>query len=207
MPGTDHESSSPTRPPGPPRNGAWAPAQSAPLPAGQTPFLPAVVVGIVTDHEPLVRRTYDLAETAWSNGNFPFGALIAEGDEVRRTSQNTVETARDVTGHPELKLARWAARTLDPPSMADATLYTSTEPCPMCAGAVYWSGIPRVVYGVRAAAAQSVSGSDAIPTMPCEDVFASGGRDIELVGPVLEEEGLAIHRAFWADPPALPFSQ
>jgi len=146
----------------------------------------------MSEDERLIRRTYELAR----EGDFPFGALIAVDGKVVRTSTNTVESERDVTAHPELKLARWGARELPAEDRADATLHSSTEPCPMCSGALYWSGIPRVVYGVRA---ENAGGNDLIPKMACETVFESGSLEVEAVGPVLEAEGRKIHREFWED--------
>lgn len=154
--------------------------------------------------ERFIERTYELAEAAGERGDFPFGALVTVGSTVVQTADNTVESDQDITAHPELKLARWAARELDAEDRSQATLYASAEPCPMCAGTIYWAGIPRVVFGVRANAA---GGSGVIPTLECETVIDSGSRSITVEGPVKEQEGLAMMDRFWSRDPETTFSQ
>ena len=84
----------------------------------------------------------------------------------------------------------------DAAALERATLYTSTEPCVMCCGAIYWSRIPRVVFGCSAVELGVVAGGSLV--MPSRQVFASGTRRVEVVGPVLETEALAVHRAYWS---------
>ena len=101
-----------------------------------------------TDERHLL-RTIELAASARAAGNHPFGSLIvdAAGESVLE-AENTVVTLRDVTGHAELNVVRAAGIELGDAFLRGATLYTSTEPCAMCAGAIYWSGITRVVYAL-----------------------------------------------------------
>ncbi|MFB6097162.1 MAG: nucleoside deaminase [Haloferacaceae archaeon] len=115
--------------------------------------------------------------------------------EVIAESENTVHSDGDVTAHPELKLARWAAGALDADALAATTLYTSTEPCAMCAGAVYVAGLGRVVYGVSAARAGDLVGTDRV--VPASDVLERGDVDVETVGPVLPEAGARVHEECW----------
>ncbi|WP_214105790.1 nucleoside deaminase [Acrocarpospora catenulata] len=101
------------------------------------------------DDEKLLRRAVELAATARAFGNPPFGSLLADPDgTVLAEEHNTSLTDRDITAHPELKLARWAARELDPATAAATTLYTSCQPCGMCVGAIARSGLGRVVYAL-----------------------------------------------------------
>jgi tRNA(Arg) A34 adenosine deaminase TadA len=84
--------------------------------------------------------------------------------------------------------------------LANATLYSSAEPCAMCAGAIYWSGIGRLVYGLSESRLRALTGNHPEnPTLqlPCREVFARGQRAIEVVGPLLEEEAAAVHAGFW----------
>ena len=75
----------------------------------------------------------ELAASARRHGNHPFGALLTDSTgSVLLTAENTVVTDRDATGHAETNLVRLASRTLTPSQLAEATLYTSAEPCPMC---------------------------------------------------------------------------
>ncbi len=151
--------------------------------------------------EVLLRRAIALARQARDHGNHPFGALLAdEAGRVRLEAENTVVTEADCTGHAELNLVRQACLTGDGTDLSAATLYTSTEPCPMCAGAIYWAGISRVVFGLREAELSALTGADPKnPTMalPCRDVFARGQRSIEVIGPILEDEARAVHDGFW----------
>ena len=91
----------------------------------------------------------DIARRARSAGNHPFGALLVGADgEVLLEAENTVMTEHDCTGHAETNLMRLASTRFSLDILSGCTLYTSTEPCAMCAGAIYWGGINRVVYGL-----------------------------------------------------------
>jgi tRNA(Arg) A34 adenosine deaminase TadA len=155
----------------------------------------------LADGHALMRRAIGLAQRARERGNHPFGALIADAaGAVRLEAENTVVTAADCTGHAELNAIRRASALLDPDVLAGATLYTSTEPCAMCAGAIYWAGLARVVFGLREGELRGLTGdSSANPTLalPCREVFARGQRPIEVIGPLLEEEARAVHAGFW----------
>ena len=86
-------------------------------------------------------------------------------------------------------------RTLGQAAVREAVLYTSTEPCVMCVGAIYWAEVATVVYGCSAAGLGRIAGGSLL--MPCRDTLARGTRVTTVIGPVLEEEGLEIHRSFW----------
>ena len=99
-----------------------------------------------------LRRAIELADEARRAGDMPFGSLLAGPDgDVLAEDRNTVFTERDITAHPELKLARWAARHLDRETARATTMYTSCQPCGMCAGAIERSGLGRVVFALSAA--------------------------------------------------------
>jgi tRNA(Arg) A34 adenosine deaminase TadA len=147
------------------------------------------------DHdETMVRRCFELARQAVAAGSHPFGALLARNGEVVLESRNTV-AENGVTGHAELNLVRDAIATFGRDALRDCTLYTSTEPCAMCAGAIYWARIPKVVFGCSVEGLHSVT--DGTLRLPCREVFAHGDRRIEVVGPVLADEALEVHREFW----------
>src|SRR6266851_10407864 len=104
---------------------------------------------VTHDDEDLLRRAIELAGRARAAGNPPFGSLLAGPDgTVLAEDRNTTITDADITAHPELKLARWAARELDPGAAAAATMYTSCQPCAMCTGAIERSGLGRVVFAL-----------------------------------------------------------
>lgn len=101
------------------------------------------------DDETLLRRAVALSVEARESGDAPFGSLLAgPGGDVLAEAQNTVLSDRDISAHPELKLARWAARELTPEVAAATTMYTSCQPCAMCTGAIARSGLGRVVYAL-----------------------------------------------------------
>ncbi|WP_240506856.1 nucleoside deaminase [Thermoactinospora rubra] len=101
------------------------------------------------DEERLLRRAIELAAVARASGNPPFGSLLAGPDgRILAEEHNTTLTDADISAHPELKLARWAARELDPATAAATTMYTSCQPCIMCTGAIQRSGLGRVVYAL-----------------------------------------------------------
>ena len=147
------------------------------------------------NHELNIKKTYQLAKRALDKGNHPFGALLVLDGCVVATAENTVNTEKDVTRHAELNLVSEAAREMDLEFLSRSILYTSTEPCAMCAGAIFWAGISHVVYGCSAAVLAEIAGGTF--AVPCRDLFQYGDREIKVDGPVLESEGVEIHRNFW----------
>jgi tRNA(Arg) A34 adenosine deaminase TadA len=148
-----------------------------------------------------LRLAIDLAVTARQHGNHPFGALLVGADgEVLAQAENSVVTDRDCTAHAELNLVRLVSRRYDAETLASSTLYSSTEPCAMCSGAIYWSRIGRVVYGLPEERLYQLTGhdpGDGPLKLPCRQVFARGARLVEVLGPALEAEAEEPHRGFW----------
>jgi tRNA(Arg) A34 adenosine deaminase TadA len=158
-----------------------------------------------------LRRAIELAASAREHGNHPFGAVLVDGaGEVIAEAENTVVTDPDVTAHAETNLVRTAWGLATPEVLGSSTLYASTEPCVMCAGAIHWAGIPRVVYGLPAPALATMAAG--LPEEPelelrAADVLTSGGRRVEVVGPLLLEEATTVHEGFWhREPRAEPGS-
>jgi tRNA(Arg) A34 adenosine deaminase TadA len=151
--------------------------------------------------ELFLRRSFEVARRARAHGNHPFGAiLVTPSGEVLLESENGYLPDRDRTAHAERLLATNAARSHAPDILARCTLYSSAEPCAMCAGAAYWAGIGRVVYGLSERRLRQLTGDHPEnPTLdlPCRAVFASGQRTVEVVGPLLEDEAAALHLEAW----------
>lgn len=147
----------------------------------------------------LLRQAINVARRARENGNHPFGALLADKQgRVLLEAENTVNTARDCTGHAELNLMRAASQSFEPDVLAYCTLYTSTEPCPMCSGAIFWGGVGRVVYALSEEGLYALMGNSPHKLLlSCRNVFARGGRPIEVFGPALEEEARSVQAGFW----------
>lgn len=154
------------------------------------------------DDTALLRETIRLAERSRAEGNHPFGALLADaGGGVLLSSGNTHSTDGG-TGHAELNVARAAAARYTPEFLAGCTLYTSVEPCTMCAGATYWAGIGRLVYGMAETRLAELTGDNPenlTMSLPCRQVLAAGQRPVEVVGPFpeLEDEIARGHAGFW----------
>ena len=153
-------------------------------------------------HETFLRRAFAVAKRARTHGNHPFGAiLVGRNGDVLFEVENGYMPDRDSTAHAERLLATQASKAHDPKFLAQCTLYTSAEPCAMCAGAIYWAGIGRVVFGMTERQLKTMTGNhDENPTMdlPCRTVFAAGQRPIEVIGPLLEDEAAALHAGAWS---------
>ena len=137
--------------------------------------------------EALLRRAFDVARRSRAAGDHPFGSVLADGDGKLVMEQGNGYTSEggDRTAHAERLLASRAARAYGLAFLARCTLYTSAEPCAMCAGAIYWAGIGRVVYGQSEKALKAQTGAhEENPTLdlPCATVFAAGQRPTEVVG-------------------------
>jgi len=147
-----------------------------------------------------LRRVIASAQKSRDAGRHPFASLIVLDGEVIAESQSMKTGNTDATNHSEMRVVREVSANRPPPVLARATLYASTEPCAMCAGATYWSGVGRVVFGFSEASLRKLTGAHPWnPTLalPCRELFARGSRRIEVVGPYLEEEAALPHRGFW----------
>jgi len=152
--------------------------------------------------EYFLRRSFDVARRALVNGNHPFGAILVDRNRnVLIEAENGYMPSRDGTAHAERLLATQACTTFGPDVLGGATLYSSAEPCAMCAGAIYWAGIGRLVYGLSEHRLRAVTGNHPEnPTLdlPCREVFKSGQRATEVFGPMLEDEAEALHAGVWS---------
>lgn len=149
-----------------------------------------------------LRAAIEIAQKARGHGNHPFGALLVdENNQVLVQAENTVVTGRDCTGHAETNLMRLASQRFSPEKLAACTLYTSTEPCAMCAGAIHWGNVRRIVYALGEVELYALVGpSPDHLLLPCREVFARSQRPVEVDGPApeLELEARAVHEGFWA---------
>ncbi|MGV8936530.1 MAG: nucleoside deaminase [Allorhizobium sp.] len=150
----------------------------------------------------LLRLAIDVAQRSRSRGDHPFGAILVGPDgAVLMEAMNTCGTLGDRTGHAERNLMTEASKAYDVDFLRGCTMYTSAEPCVMCAGAVYWTGVGRVVHGMSEKALKDLIGPDPenlTMDLSCRTVFASGQRCVEVVGPLLSEESAVVHEGFWS---------
>ncbi|UPJ44455.1 nucleoside deaminase [Bradyrhizobium sp. 40] len=151
--------------------------------------------------EHFLRLSFAVASRSLTHGNHPFGCIVVDAEgKVLIEAENGYMPDHDGTAHAERLAATLVCRTLGRDVLARATLYSSAEPCAMCAGAIYWAGIRRVVYGLSEHRLRGITGDHPEnPTLdlPCREVFASGQRPTEVVGPLLEDEAEALHDGVW----------
>eukprot|EP01031_Cornospumella_fuschlensis_P044551 gene44551-54486_t len=147
--------------------------------------------------EAYMEEAIALAKSAKSHGNHPFGALLVLDGEVVLTAENTVNTGKNFTHHAEMNLMnKVAASSLTAEQKARSVLVTSTEPCAMCSGAIFWGGVKNVVYGCPADFLGEVAGDDFL--MPCRTLFAlAKSSPVRVEGPVLAEQAKEVHIGFW----------
>lgn len=136
-----------------------------------------------------LREAIEQSRIAAAAGHQPYGAVLVGPDgQSLATAHNTQGRAADLTGHAELNLVRQAAETLGPQALRGATVYASGEPCPMCAGALYWAGVARVVFALSVDSMRELNGDDSVLPLRCADVMAGGTRPVNVAGPAIEEE-------------------
>jgi tRNA(adenine34) deaminase len=101
----------------------------------------------LTKDQQYMQRALDEARKAEAKGEIPIGAVIVCKDRIIARAHNLTETLCDVTAHAEMQAITMAANELGGKYLTDCTLYVTVEPCPMCAGAIGWAQVPRIVYG------------------------------------------------------------
>ena len=138
-----------------------------------------------------MRSAFELAREAIDRGDRPFGTVLVHDDRVVMADSNHVLTENDIRRHPELHLAYRACREHDPSTRAEMVMYTSTEPCPMCASGMAQAGFGRVVYSVGSD--EIAEFTDNEPSIRSAEIL-DGITDV--VGLVLNDEGRKIHNEF-----------
>jgi tRNA(adenine34) deaminase len=148
-----------------------------------------------------LRRAIELSAHGRSRGNRPFGAVIVGGDGqvLAEAWCNTAETG-DCTGHAETNAVREASARHGRDVLGTATIYSSGEPCAMCAGAIFWSNLRRVVFGIDAVSLRAFRGERADQRdaeLSCRDVLNRSPHPIEVIGPALRAEASQPHVGAW----------
>ena len=138
------------------------------------------------DDKYYIKKAIELAYHAKKNGDNPFGSiLVDEKGNILMEDENTQVTQNDITGHPELKIAKRAAAKYDKEFLAKCTMYNSAEPCTMCTGAIYWSGIGRVVFGIAKERLNELKtdGEGSI-NYSIQELLGNSGKEFEIIGPM-----------------------
>jgi len=137
-----------------------------------------------------MRRAICAAREATRAGDMPFGAVLARGDTELFVARNEQHTGADCTAHAEVVLIRRAAAALGATALIGTTVYASGEPCAMCAGAMFWAGIARIVFAATTDDIERALGGSRLP-IRCAAVLATARPSVLVEGPLLHEEGVA----------------
>ncbi|BAZ15301.1 CMP/dCMP deaminase zinc-binding protein [Calothrix sp. NIES-4071] len=127
-----------------------------------------------------------LAIEAAKKGDAPYGAVIVKDNEVVTVAHNTVRQDSDPSAHAEINAIRKLTASLKNPSLEGYTIYTTGEPCPMCATACVWTGISQIVYGASIKDLMEVKQSQI--DISCEEIIAKSFKNITVTRGVLRSE-------------------
>jgi len=149
------------------------------------------------NHQYYLQKSLDVAKLSMDKGNLPFGCILIgpEGD-VLIEGENTVVTDNDAIAHCEINLVHQLKGKFELDFLHQCTVYASTEPCPMCAAAIFWSGIGRIVFALGKEGYHSIaqtSNPAHIMNLKAEEILRSGGRRVDIIGPLLEEEAKLLY--------------
>ena len=147
-------------------------------------------------HDDFLREAIEVAREGLKSGNPPFGSIVVVDGVIREKAFNTTRTENNSLAHGEINLLLKIRGALTSDEISRATMYASNEPCPMCCGAIYWSGIRRVVYG---------SSRDALTkfrcfglNVACREIFERGTDSVSVIGPMLENEVMPLYQHFYS---------
>ncbi len=141
-----------------------------------------------------MRLAIETAREGMAAGQAPFGAVIVSNSELLVAAHNVVWATTDITAHAEVHAIRLACRKLNDINLKGCTIYSNTEPCPMCFTAIHWAGIDKIVYGAKIADAVAAGFNEL--TLSNRDMKQLGGSRVEIVGGVLSDEAKDLFRQF-----------
>jgi tRNA(Arg) A34 adenosine deaminase TadA len=159
---------------------------------------PSTTTTSTSDHERFMQVAIDLARDATRDGNEPFGAILVQDGEIVLRAQNSTHTEGSIVYHAELNLVRRLAEAVAPcgakVDVKRCILYTSTEPCAMCSGAIFWCGIRTVVYGASNEALEKLAGR--MLPINCTDIFDRAVAPTRVIKDVLAPAAVQVHIDF-----------
>jgi tRNA(Arg) A34 adenosine deaminase TadA len=154
--------------------------------------------GCTAEDRVYMARAYSLATYAVTHGGGPFGALLVKDGKILAEYSNCVHSTGDVTKHAETGLISAFSPKIDRETFSKSTLYTSTEPCAMCCGAICFAGIGRVVYGTSEAPFEQVMGLPPDPNpLTSHEILGRIAPKVKVLCPLMEAQGLSIHEDYW----------
>ncbi|MBB6636664.1 nucleoside deaminase [Cohnella thailandensis] len=154
-------------------------------------------------HVDFLRRAVEVSRKARESGNTPFGCILVDPRGQVLWEQGNIEiTEHNCTGHAETTLMEAVSKRFSKQELWECTLYTTAEPCAMCAGSIYWGNVGRVVFGITEKRLAELTGDDEqnlTLDLPCTEVFAAGRKPIVVIGPFpeIEDEVVAVHAGYW----------
>ncbi|MGD1817877.1 MAG: nucleoside deaminase [Pleomorphochaeta sp.] len=152
------------------------------------------------DINQVMREAIKLAWKSREHNNHPFGALLVDSTgKILLEAENTVDKDMDVTSHAEMNLISMATKKYNKEFLKNCVIVCSAEPCAMCTGAIYWSNIGTIIYGISSQWLYEISDPEHKNSLniSCREVLESGSRKVKVIGPVLEEEAREPHFDFW----------
>ena len=147
------------------------------------------------DHEKYMKECIDMAKKAMEQGDPPFGSVLVHKGKVIARDHNRTASEGNFMLDAELNILETALKDFGSDVFSECTLYSSNEPCPMCAGAIYWSGVRGVIYGMSGNTLMEIRGWGLHASG--HEVLLQGTDDVVVVGGVLEEEIRELHDNFW----------
>jgi tRNA(adenine34) deaminase len=152
----------------------------------------------MADHTYFLQQALAVAKRSKEQGNLPFGCiLVSPGGKILAEGENTVVTANNAIAHCEINLLQQLKGQYNPEFLQQCSVYASTEPCAMCAGAIFWAGIGAVVYALSKEQYHQITGTvnpAHILDIKAEELLLHGGRKVTVLGPLLQEEAAAFYK-------------
>jgi tRNA(Arg) A34 adenosine deaminase TadA len=152
------------------------------------------------NHEMWMQMAIDAAAQGIAEGQTPFGAAIVQGDKLVAAGHNEVWHRCDPTAHAEVVTIQKAAEALQSIDLTGCVMYTTCEPCPMCAAAIHWSKLDEVYFGATIADAQKAGFNELI--VPAKDLYKQGGSHVLIHDGLLNAECAALFEQ-WKTGPAM----
>lgn len=149
-------------------------------------------------HEHWMRLAIEEAQAGISEGQSPFGAVIVHGDILVARGHNQVWATTDPTAHAEVVVIRRAAEALGRIDFSGCVMYSTCEPCPMCAAAIHWSKLDAICFGATISDAQIAGFSEL--TVSIHDLYTRGRSPVRLLPPVMPSECAALFKSWLAHP-------
>ncbi len=145
-----------------------------------------------------MRAAIDKAAEGVKHGQTPFGACIVKNGEIISCEHNRVWETTDITAHAEVTAIRAACRKLGTVDLSGSTIYSTTEPCPMCFSAIHWPRIGKIVFGTSIQDAAEAGFNEL--QISNEELSRTGRSQIEIVPGFMREEAMRLFKEFGKKP-------